>query len=190
MLNAERKCRRIKLGRIPFSPSAALWICRTQVYHSLLRYHRGLIQNQGNLKRTAQQCGITNCLSLTTEEVLLRLKTCLKQCNYFRKNGKYYRKKHLYDCLRNAKESNDEKREKEILAIINREKDKSFWRRINYAMGKARGGSVRRVLVDSGDQSGLLTENVTQETVQEAIFNNIHRKRFFWQNRLPYALAT
>jgi hypothetical protein len=52
-------------------------------------------------------------------------------------------------------------------------------------MGKARGGSVRRVLVDSGDQSGLLTENVTQETVQEAIFNNIHRKRFFLAESAP-----
>ncbi len=52
-------------------------------------------------------------------------------------------------------------------------------------MGKARGGSVCHVLVDSGDQSGLLTENVTQETVQEAIFNNIHRKRFFLAESAP-----
>jgi hypothetical protein len=36
MLNAERKCRRIKSGRIPFSPEAALWIRRTQVYRSLV----------------------------------------------------------------------------------------------------------------------------------------------------------
>ncbi len=43
MLNAEKKCRRIKSGRIPFSPEAALWIRRTQVYRSLLRYNDGLI---------------------------------------------------------------------------------------------------------------------------------------------------
>ena len=64
------------------------------------------------------------------------------------------RRKHLYECLRNAQESTDEQREKEILAIITREKDRSFWRRINYSMGKARGGSVRRILVESGDQVG------------------------------------
>ena len=52
-------------------------------------------------------------------------------------------------------------------------------------MGKARDGSVCHVLVDSGDQSGLLTENVTQETVQEAIFNNIHQKRFFLAESAP-----
>jgi hypothetical protein len=33
-------------------------------------------------------------------------------------------------------------------------------------------------------------ENVTQETVQEAMFNNIHRKQFFPANWHPYALAT
>ncbi len=32
MRYAEKKCRRIKLGRIPFSPEASLWIRRTQVY--------------------------------------------------------------------------------------------------------------------------------------------------------------
>jgi hypothetical protein len=54
MLNAEKKCRRIKSGRIPFSPEAALWIWRTQVYRSLIRYHDGLMQNRGNLKRTLE----------------------------------------------------------------------------------------------------------------------------------------
>ena len=36
MINAERKCRRIKSGWIPFLPESALWIRRTQVYKSLL----------------------------------------------------------------------------------------------------------------------------------------------------------
>ncbi len=36
MLNVERKCCRIKSGRIPFSPELALWICCAQVYKSIL----------------------------------------------------------------------------------------------------------------------------------------------------------
>ncbi len=185
MLHAEWKCQQIKSGRIPFSPEAALWIRRTQVYRSLLRYHGGLIRNHGNLKQAARRCGILNCLSLTIEEIVQRLKACLKQCDYFRRSGKYYRRKHLYECLRNAQESEDEQREKEILAIITREKDRSFWMQINYSMGKAHGGLVRRVLVESGDQVGTLIKNVTQESVQEAIFNNIHWKRFFLAKAAP-----
>ncbi len=46
-------------------------------------------------------------------------------------------------------------------------------------MDKLRGRSVHRVLVEDENQEGVLTKNITQETIQEAIFNNIHRKRFF-----------
>jgi hypothetical protein len=79
----------------------------------------------------------------------------------------------------------DDLREKEILAIIQREKDRSFWRRINYGMGKARGGSVRKVLVESADQEGVLTEYTTAESVQEAIFTHIHRMHFFLAENAP-----
>jgi hypothetical protein len=36
MVHAESKCRRIKSGRIPFSPASSIWIQRAQVYRSLL----------------------------------------------------------------------------------------------------------------------------------------------------------
>ena len=35
------------------------------------------------------------------------------------------------------------------------------------------------VLMEDGGEEGVLTVHLTQEAVQEAIFNNIHRKRFF-----------
>jgi hypothetical protein len=39
MRRAEKICRKIKCCRIPFSPEAAIWIWRVQVYSSILRYH-------------------------------------------------------------------------------------------------------------------------------------------------------
>jgi hypothetical protein len=86
----------------------------------------------------ARCCGIPNCFAITVEEVSLCLKVCLEKCDYFRKHGKQHRRKHLYQCLDKAREREDEDREKEILAIIQREKDRSFWRRLNYVMGKPR----------------------------------------------------
>jgi hypothetical protein len=32
MRHTEKKCRKIKLGRIPFLPESSLWICRIHVY--------------------------------------------------------------------------------------------------------------------------------------------------------------
>ncbi len=70
-------------------------------------------------------------------------------------------------------------RERETLAIIQREKDKSFWQCINYAMGKKRGGSVRRILVEDLNHEGQQVKHTKQESVHQAIFDNIHHKRFF-----------
>jgi hypothetical protein len=141
MRYAEKKCRKIKSGRIPFSPKAALWICRLQVYRSILKYHAGRIRNRGNLKRTARWCDISNPLSIPIREVYLRIKTCASQCDYFWQNGKYYCRKHLYNRLGAAKEREDKEAAWKILDIIQREKERGFWRRMNYALGKPRGGA-------------------------------------------------
>jgi hypothetical protein len=51
-------------------------------------------------------------------------------------------------------------------------------------MGKARSGSVWKVLIED-KENGTVTEYVTQETVQQAIFDNIHRKRFYLAEATP-----
>ena len=141
MRHAEKKCRRLKSGRIPFSPEASLWIRRTQVYRSLLRYHAGKIRNRGNLKRSAKRCGIEHALSIPIREIYERLKICTSKCDYFRKNGKSFRRNHLNTRLQEAKDKEDDIAEKQILAIITKERERGKWRRINYVLGKQRAGA-------------------------------------------------
>jgi hypothetical protein len=52
-------------------------------------------------------------------------------------------------------------------------------------MGKPRAGLVRRVLVENENQEGTLTESTTQESVQQAIFDNILQKRLFLAEAAP-----
>ena len=72
MLNAEKKCRRIKSGRIPFLPQASIWIRRSQLYCSLLRFHLGKIRNRGNLKRAVRRCKIHSPFTLSLQEIDIR----------------------------------------------------------------------------------------------------------------------
>jgi hypothetical protein len=184
MRHAEKKCRQIKSGRIPFSPEASLWIRQCQVYRLLLRWHAGKIRNRSNLKRTARRCQIENPFFLSVEELQLRLKICKTKCDYFRKHGKRHCQQHLTQCLEAAKDREDEDAERKILAIIRREKDCSFWRRLNFALGKhIRGRSVREVQVE--DENGGVLEFDTQEGVQNAIFNEVHRKQYNLAEEAP-----
>jgi len=67
--------------------------------------------------------------------------------------------------------------EQNILAII-------FWRRLNYAIGKhVRGQSVRVVQVEDG--AGGVLDFDTEEAVQEAIFNEVHRKHYNLAEEAP-----
>jgi hypothetical protein len=83
MKHAEKKCRQLKFGRIPFSPEALLWIRQSQVYFLLLHWHAGKIRNCGNLRQTARQCQITAPFQLTVNNIKLRLHICKEKCDYF-----------------------------------------------------------------------------------------------------------
>jgi hypothetical protein len=82
-----------------------------------------------------------------------------------------------------AKEKEDEEAAKQILAIIRREKDKSFWKRMSYSLDRPRGGACFRVQVEQAD--GTVQEYSGQDDLQWAIWRNIHEKRFHLAESAP-----
>ena len=89
----------------------------------------------------------------------------------------------MRDRLKAAKEEGNEMAEQQILGIIKRERERSFWRRLKYKMGRSTGGSVQAVQVE--DEEGNTQLFTTQEEVHEAIWSNVHRKRFFLAEAAP-----
>jgi hypothetical protein len=93
------------------------------------------------------------------------------------------------NCLEAAQDREDDAAECKILAIIKRKKDRDFWHWLNYALGKhVRGRSVRAVQVEDG-AGGVLDFN-TEEAVQGAIFNEVHRKRYNLAKEAPLCQET
>ena len=120
---------------------------------------------------------------MSLHEVRLRLKEYKKKCNYFRKHGHRYRRRHLCTRLKIAKSSGDEMAEARILAIIEREKQRSYWRRLNYAMSRPKGRSARIVTEETGD--GNVREFGGQSAVEQAIWDGIHNQRFYLAEQAP-----
>ncbi len=87
MKHAKKKCRRLKLGRISFSPESVIWIKREQIYKSLMEYQRGRNKNRGNLKRAARKQGIKEPFQIARAELKIRLDICMERNNYFREHG-------------------------------------------------------------------------------------------------------
>ena len=103
MAHAENKGKKIKSGKIPFSPDSILWIKRRQTYRTLMGYHAGNKINKGNLKRAARLVGIRTPMQLSIQEIRKRLKVCREKCKYYKTFGRRYRKQHLNNCLNCSK---------------------------------------------------------------------------------------
>jgi hypothetical protein len=126
MSHSERNCRPIKSGVIPFLPESAVWIERTQVYRLLLRHREGRIRNVGNLKRKAWKVNINDAMRIPVDEIQRRIDFCEQQNEYFKRHGKYHRRQHLKRRLQEARDRENDKAEKQILAIIHREREQWF----------------------------------------------------------------
>ena len=89
-----------------------------------------------------------------------------------------------FQCLlRGARAKEDDVARRKILAIIQWEKDRAFWCRLNYKLGKKRGRSIQSVQVE--ESLDHTVEHNTQETVQEAIWDEVHCKRFYLAEQPP-----
>jgi len=157
-----KKCRRLKSGCICFSPESVIWIKREQIYKSLMEYQLGRNKNRGNLKRAARKQGIKEPFQITMAELKARLEVCDERNNYFREHGPQYQKKHLLKRVEIARQEGWDEVAKKILAIIQREQDKSFWRKINYTCGKVKGGSPTSVQVPRNGVKIMSTNTPTK----------------------------
>jgi hypothetical protein len=77
-------------------------------------------------------------MSLTIRKIDMRLKVCVSQCDYFRKHGKAYRRKHLFQCLDAAKEKEDNKAAKKNLSNHPKGERQEFFASTQLCSGKAK----------------------------------------------------
>jgi len=67
------------------------------------------------------------------------------------------------------------------------EKSRSFWRGLDYTLGKRRGNSVTLVKVPNGH--GGVRELTTQREVQTAIWQEVHQSRYHLAEEAPLCLG-
>ncbi len=182
MRHAERHCRKIKNGVIPYSPEAAIWIRRRQIYSKLLVRKEQGGGNRGNLIRAAWRCGIDNPLQLSSDEILQRLEICNDQCRYFRLHGPQHRSAHLTSRLEIARANCNEEAVLRIQDIVTRERQGQRFAAIRRVVGTAQGRSVASVQVNRG---GIPVEVTTEDEVTAVIISEVHNKRYVMASGAP-----
>jgi hypothetical protein len=105
-------------------------------------------------------------------KILLQVEECKRECKFYKEHGKRFQTKHLNEQLRLAQERKDEEAIEKISAIIQQEKQRSFWQWPNFVMGEKHTRSATSIQVPT--PSGLVTELSTQGLVEDAIFLEVH----------------
>jgi hypothetical protein len=67
--------------------------------------------------------------------------------------------------------------------MMQREKLRAFWTKLHFACGKKRGGSLMSIQVEG--ENDTVVEHTTQDSVEKAIWDNIHLKRFYLAEAAP-----
>ncbi len=88
------------------------------------------------MKRATRRCNIPNPLGMSIHKIAMRLEECKRECLFFHKHGKGYRRKHLETRKKAALDADDEDAFQKISAIIQQEQQRAFWWKLNYVTGK------------------------------------------------------
>jgi hypothetical protein len=174
MKHAAKICRKLKCCHISFLPEASIWMRRAQVYCSIIQFHKGKIRNKGNLKWAARRCTILNLFGFSMSEILTRLEGCKSECKFYQENSKQFRAAHFNKQLHLAQKRGDNKAAEKITTIIAWEKQRSFWRQLNFIMGKQCTKIV--TLLQVPQPSGLVTEPNTKDKIKDSIFSEALNK--------------
>ncbi len=82
-----------------------------------------------------------------------------------------------------ALEEEDEEAFKKISAIIQREHQRNFWRKLNYVTGKKKTCSAAFIQIEG--QNGAIMEQTTQDAVEQTILSEIHKKWYMLAGEAP-----
>jgi hypothetical protein len=111
------------------------------------------------------------------------MKVCQDNCSYFQTHGKLYQKKLLEDQAEQAKAIGNKEAEEQILGITKQKQECAFWQRVKYVMKKQTSENSREVHVKT--EGGEVVELTSHMEVHDAIWSNIHQKRFCRAEEAP-----
>ena len=173
MISAESKCRKWLMGAIDYSPEVFQWKYKRDCWKLIRKKLQGYKICSRYLRRMAEHCGIIKPLSGTVSEAKKAYNICNQNFTSMKPKAASYRRKHLRDRLRLAKENGNLFKTARIKAVILREENIAKWRSINNAWSKRTGNSVSKVSIEINGVHQIFT---TQEGVEDVVMKTCDKR--------------
>ena len=179
MQNAEKHCRKIRAGAVPFSGTLANAGVHIKLWGLVIRHKLGRNVSTRYIRRTAKRCKCSRPLACTLQEARQRKAMAWKSYRKVKKRARQLREEFLREKIEAAKTN------KERLAlqnILRNEETRRSWRSINKGRGKVLQKGISQVIIQENGQDKLLTD---RQQVESAIMEN-NSKRFHLTDSTPF----
>ena len=171
MRMAEKRCRKLPMGEIPYCPALAQAGLRLRLWSLVLKKKKGYNINTRRIRIMGKQCNLENVLNVSEDEVKQHITKARSHYSSIKGQASKLRSAFLVDKAENALSS---KAQKEITNIRRNEECRSSWRTINSGRGKVANKGISEVEVRKGNEWKKITN---REEVEQAIMEN-NSKRF------------
>ena len=171
---AERRCRKLRKGQIPFSPQLKLAAAKVDLYRLTIKWKKGGRVSSRKMERLSKNCKVNGYKALPLDELNTRFKSAREMYNITKSNAPEMRRQFLRDLADARAAEHDTKASSEIKSILVQEEIRSSFRRINHARGKQRAVGVS--FITYTDQSGQKRETHHREKVELEIMRNNQKK--------------
>lgn len=166
--SADRKCRKIRRGKVPFSPfqkkaMGSILVLKQLRLRWLLKSHPNRPRLK-KIKRMKKKYGYGDQVGFSSlNDINLALEKAITKYNEFKKTADCQRWVHLESIAREYSEIDGKGMQHHFRILQQQEQSKEYFRRIWFCEGKSRGKGVECVQVDKNGESEISYDRSTIE---------------------------
>jgi hypothetical protein len=180
---ANKKCRSLKLGQVPFSPQLVQSWQKLKAWQLLLKKLNGGRVNSRFLNRTLKQASIRDTSLLTKSDVEWNLADCWVTYRRLKKEAPRLRATWLEEVAAARVAEGNTSLAQELKNLVSREQQRRDARLIKHAMSS----NVRKGLsvIEIEDRDGNWTEVTDQKTIEHELLKEL-KSRFNQASHTPF----
>lgn len=182
ILYAEKRCRKLKMGQVQWSPELANAGRMISLWNLVLRKKNGRNISSTFIKRMAKKCKINNPMELDIEDVLIERKNANVRYKQIKKDAASKRKEYLVQLAEDYSSMGHESTGNAVRRLVRLEETRQTFRRIKTATKPFYGATEKVTISDSQDNQIITTD---KEEIEEAIrYENLSKFKLAYSS--PY----
>jgi hypothetical protein len=163
MLHAEKKCRKLAMGNVDFSPEVDLAKKRRWVWQQVIKHLEGKRLSSSLIKRKARQCGIVGPFSVTLVQAQYHFRAADAAYDALKRHAPILRYEFLCDSAANKSGAVLTEGQKAARRMLQHERQRSEARHLKRVLARVQGGAITRIEVL---EDGVYVEKTAQADVE------------------------